>query len=235
MLLNLIPYICMLLNLGCFPRNLEDTDYVVLTFTCFTDVAEGGREIKTHYTKQRYFLSVHISYLNFYLRLFVYVRFSQISPAISWRSSQQGGVTLSSSEAEFVAASQAGQKVVYLRVLLRRFGYTQKKPTEIWEDNASCIMMSENPTNLVCLDRSRTLTSTCRDRSRHVDVKVHYLHDLVRDGHVKLVKCAGTQNVSDALTKSLAKPAFEKHREYMWGTLCLFQLSSGLSIIRLPL
>ena len=27
------------------------------------------------------------------------------------------------------------------------FGYTQKKPTEIWEDNASCIMMSENPTN----------------------------------------------------------------------------------------
>ncbi len=34
-----------------------------------------------------------------------------------------------------------------------------------------------------------------------IDVKVHYLHDLVRDGHVKLVKCAGTKNVSDALTK----------------------------------
>ena len=37
----------------------------------------------------------------------------------------------------------------------------------IWEDNASRIRMSENPTN--------------RDRSRHVDVKVHSLHDLVRD------------------------------------------------------
>jgi hypothetical protein len=128
--------------------------------------------------------------------------------AISWRSSRQGGVTLCSSEAEFVAASQAGQEVVYLRVLLRGFGYTQKKPTEIWEDNASCIMMSKNPTN--------------RDRSRHVDVKVHYLRDLARDGHVKLVKCAGTQNVSDALTKSLARPAFEKHREFMWGTLAFF-------------
>ena len=68
----------------------------------------------------------------------------------------------------------------------------------------SCIMMSENPTN--------------RDRSRHVDVKVHYLRDLVRDAHVKHIKCAGTQNVSDALTKSLARPAFEKHREHMWGT-----------------
>ena len=33
-----------------------------------------------------------------------------------------------------------------------------------------------------------------------------------------MVKCAGTQNVSDALTKSLARPAFEKHREHMRGT-----------------
>ena len=46
--------------------------------------------------------------------------------AISWRSSRQGGVTLSSSEAEFVAASQAGQEVVYLRVLLRGFGYPEE-------------------------------------------------------------------------------------------------------------
>jgi hypothetical protein len=65
-------------------------------------------------------------------------------------------------------------------------------------------MMSENPTN--------------RDRSRHVDVKVHFLRDLVRDGHVKPLKCVGPQNVSDTLTKSLPRPAFEKHREFMVGT-----------------
>jgi hypothetical protein len=127
--------------------------------------------------------------------------------AISWRSSRQGGVILSSSEAQFVDASQAGQEVVYLRVLLRGFGYTHNKTTEIWEDNASCIMMSENFTNRY---------------SRHVDVKVHYLRGLVRDVHVKLVKCAGTQSVSDDLTKILARPAFEKHREYMWGALFSF-------------
>jgi hypothetical protein len=67
--------------------------------------------------------------------------------AISWRSSRQGGVTLSSRETEFVVASQAGEEEVYLCVLLRGFDYTQKKPTEIWEDNASCRMMSENLTN----------------------------------------------------------------------------------------
>ena len=46
------------------------------------------------------------------------------------------------------------------------------------------MMMNENPTN--------------RDRSRHVDVKVHCLRDLDCDGHVELVKCAGSQNVSDS-------------------------------------
>ena len=57
---------------------------------------------------------------------------------ISSKSSRQDGVTLSISEAEFVEARQAGQEVVYLRSLLRGCGYTQKGPTEIWEDKASC-------------------------------------------------------------------------------------------------
>jgi len=95
----------------------------------------------------------------------------QIKGIIIWRSSRQGGVTLSSAEAEFVAASQAGQKTVYLRALLRGFNFRQIGATEIWEDNASCIMMSENPAN--------------RERTRHVDTRVHYLRELVRDGHVK--------------------------------------------------
>ena len=130
--------------------------------------------------------------------------FSLNGGAVSWRSSRQGGVTLSSAEAEFVAASQAGQEAVYLRALLRGFNFRQVGATEIWEDNASCIMMSENPAN--------------RERTRHVDTRVHYLRELVRDGHVKLLKCAGPQNVADALTKSLPRPALAKHRQHMWGT-----------------
>ena len=127
---------------------------------------------------------------------------------ISWKAARQGGVTLSSSEAEFVAASQAGKEILYLRALLKGLCCPQRQPTELWEDNASCILMSENPTN--------------RERSRHVDVRVHFLRDMVRDGAVKLIKCAGTQNVADALTKSLPKPAFHKHREFLRVTSASF-------------
>ena len=57
--------------------------------------------------------------------------------AVSWRSSRQGSVTLSSAEAEFVALSQTGQEAVYLRAQLRGFNFRQIGATEIWEDNAS--------------------------------------------------------------------------------------------------
>ncbi len=49
--------------------------------------------------------------------------FSLNGGAVSWRSSRQGGVTLSSAEAQFVAASQAGQEAVFLRALLRGFHF----------------------------------------------------------------------------------------------------------------
>jgi hypothetical protein len=81
---------------------------------------------------------------------------------------------------------------------------TQKGPTQTGEDTASCIMMSENPTKY-----------THRDHCRHVDVKVHFLRDPARDGHVKLVKCAGTQNVSECLRRLDEKfrPAFDNWRD----------------------
>jgi hypothetical protein len=57
--------------------------------------------------------------------------FSLNGGAASWRSSRQGGVTLSSAETESVAASQAGQEAVYLRALLRGFNFRQIGATEM--------------------------------------------------------------------------------------------------------
>eukprot|EP00961_Rhodomonas_salina_P117870 1586256-Rhodomonas_salina.1 len=49
--------------------------------------------------------------------------------------------------------------------------------------------MSEDPVNA--------------ERSRHIDTRIYFLRDMGRDKLLKLRKCAGTQNVADALTKSL--------------------------------
>jgi hypothetical protein len=63
--------------------------------------------------------------------------------AISWKSRRQDCVSLSTSEAEYVAASQCGQEALYLREILRDFGFAQAAPTEVYEDNLACVAMSE--------------------------------------------------------------------------------------------
>jgi hypothetical protein len=65
--------------------------------------------------------------------------------AVSWKSRRQDCVSLSTSEAEYVAAGQCGQEVYYMREILRDFGYAQTAPTHIYQDNLACVAMSENP------------------------------------------------------------------------------------------
>ena len=80
---------------------------------------------------------------------------------ISWKSHRQDNVSLSTSEAEFVAASQAGQQVIYLHETLRVFGHQQIKPTEIYEDNLACVAISENQAR--------------REFSRHIDIRRYFV------------------------------------------------------------
>ena len=63
---------------------------------------------------------------------------------ISWKSRHQDNVSLSTFEAEFVAASQAGQEAIYLKTLTD-FGFSQTQATLLYEDNLACVAMSENP------------------------------------------------------------------------------------------
>jgi len=75
-------------------------------------------------------------------------------------------VSLSTFEAEFVAASQAGQEALYLRETLKDFGYQQQQATEIYEDNLACVAMSENPVR--------------RKFSRHIDIRRYFVRELVK-------------------------------------------------------
>ena len=125
------------------------------------------------------------------------------SGPISWKAKRQKNVTLSSCEAEFLAASDAGKEIQYLRGLMESLGYPQQQPTVMWEDNASAIVMSENGTSSA--------------RSRHINIREHKLCELVRDKVVKLQKIKGTSNPSDALTKSVPGTLLERHRPFLLG------------------
>ena len=74
-------------------------------------------------------------------------------------------MALSTVEAEYIAASMASCEVVWLRKLFNElFGFTLDT-TVILCDNQSGIFLSENP--------------VFHDRSKHIDIKYHYIRDLV--------------------------------------------------------
>jgi len=120
---------------------------------------------------------------------------------ISWKSRGQDNVSLSTSEAEFVTASQAGQEAMYLRETSTNFAFSQTKATLLYEDNLACVAMSENPVR--------------RKFSRHVDIRKYHVRELVLNGFLKLVPLRTHKMVADALTKSLPSSAFVGHRQIM--------------------
>jgi len=122
---------------------------------------------------------------------------------ISWKSRRQDNVSLSTSQAEFVAASQAGQEAIYLRETLTDFGFSQTKATILYEDNSACVAMSENLVR--------------RKFSCHIDIRKYFVRVLVLNGFLKVVPLRTHKMAADALTKSLTFPAFVGHRQIMTG------------------
>lgn len=114
--------------------------------------------------------------------------------AISWLSKKQTTVALSTTEAEYVAASCAAQEAVWLRNVLICFGFEQKIPTTLCEDNQSCIKIASNV---------KTLT-----RIKHLDIKLYFVKDLVDRNVLKFEYCSTTNMVADIFTKPLPTPQF---------------------------
>jgi hypothetical protein len=123
---------------------------------------------------------------------------------VSWKSTRQKSVSLSTAESEWYAASEAGKEILYLRFILHDFGFSQEEPTPLYEDSRAVVCMSENPVN--------------RKASRHIDTRRYFIGELVADKQIKLVTCRTDKMVAGALTKSLPGPAFRQYRSRMMGT-----------------
>jgi hypothetical protein len=122
---------------------------------------------------------------------------------LSWKSKRQNTVSLSNAESEYIAASKCSQEILYVQEILRGFNCKQKEPTVLFEDNLASIAMSQNQVH--------------RERSKHINVRKYFVRDLVEAGVLKLYPCGTKDMVADALTKSLAYPAFSAHRALMLG------------------
>lgn len=121
--------------------------------------------------------------------------------AVSWSSKKQPIVTLSTTEAEFVVAAACACQAVWMRGILKKLSLTQHGCTTLMCDNSSTIKLSKNP--------------VLHGRSKHIDVRFHFLRDLTRDGTMELMHCGTQDQVADLLTKPLKLETFLKLREQL--------------------
>ena len=115
--------------------------------------------------------------------------FSLGSGAVTWSSKKQETVAMSTSEAEYTAASLAARQALWLRKLLADFSYEQKEATAIFCDNKSAIDMTKNP--------------SFHARTKHIDVQYHFIRKLVDDGRIVLIYCGTNEQEANIFTKSL--------------------------------
>ncbi|PNX85069.1 retrotransposon-related protein [Trifolium pratense] len=127
--------------------------------------------------------------------------FLMSSGAVSWSSKKQPIVTLSTTEAEFVAAAYCASQIVWMRRILDKLGHSQSGSTVMFCDNSSTIKLSKNP--------------VLHGRCKHIDVRFHFLRDLTKEGIVELVFCGTQEQVADVMTKPLKLDIFLKLRSLL--------------------
>jgi hypothetical protein len=111
--------------------------------------------------------------------------------AISWNSKRQPTVALSTTEAEYMAASQSAKEAIWLRQLMADVGCVQGEATIIMCDNQGCIALAKNPKH--------------HSRTKHIDVQHHFIREKIEDEVIELRYCPTEHMVADVLTKALGR------------------------------
>ena len=120
---------------------------------------------------------------------------------ISWSSKKQRTVALSTCEAELYAEAAAIQEVLWLRGLMKELRLQSNTGSVVYGDNQSAIAVTKNGVR--------------SDRTKHVDIKYHFVTESVERGEVQLKWVPTTEQQADIFTKALAAPVFLQFRRQL--------------------
>jgi hypothetical protein len=114
---------------------------------------------------------------------------------VSWASRMQPTVALSSTEAEYMAATEATNEAIHLRQLFSDMGFPESAATVIFEDNQSAIKLASNPIH--------------HRRSKHIDVRYHHIRHHITAGTIRLEYVHTSAQLADSLTKAVPGAALQ--------------------------
>ncbi|KAL0537750.1 hypothetical protein IC582_026735 [Cucumis melo] len=113
---------------------------------------------------------------------------------VSWKVNLQPVVALSTTESEYISLGEAVKEAVWLKRIVGEL-LSQELIPIIHCDSQSAIHLAKNPSH--------------HERSKHIDVKFHYIRNVIAQKDVELVKVHTVENLSDMLTKALSAHRFK--------------------------
>ena len=108
---------------------------------------------------------------------------------VSWSSKKQELVTLSTTEAEYVAQTHAAKEAIWLCCFLTELFKSVDSPTILFSDSKSAIALAN--------DRHY------HTHTKHIDIRYHFIRYIIEAGSIKLVYCPTSDMTADTLTKAL--------------------------------
>jgi len=114
--------------------------------------------------------------------------------AINWYSSLQAIAALSTTEAEYIAAIEGMKEVIWLRGLVSEL-CLQQDVLVIFCDSQSVVHLTRN--------------SKYHSRTKHIEIKHHFIRDIVDTGDIIVEKIHTAENSADMLTKPLPPTKFD--------------------------
>ncbi|GJY27710.1 hypothetical protein Tco_0403477 [Tanacetum coccineum] len=108
-----------------------------------------------------------------------------------WKSAMQITTTMSSTEAEYIVASEATMEAVWIRKIIDGLGVvpTNKERMEMYCENYGAIIIANKP--------------GVHRGAKHYRRKVHYIREVIEEGNFNLLKVHTDDNIADPLTKAL--------------------------------
>ena len=112
--------------------------------------------------------------------------------AVSWNTKRQNVISLSTTESEYIAATQAAKEALWLHSLIGQLFEPLTEPTTLFSDNQSAIALSKD--------------HQYHAWTKHIDVRFHFIQWIVEEGKIHLIYCPTADMVADTLTKALPSP-----------------------------
>ena len=109
--------------------------------------------------------------------------------AVSWSSKKQEIISLSTTEAEYVAATHATKEALWLRNLIGQVFGDILDPTTLYCDNQSAIALAKD--------------HQYHARTKHIDIRFHFIRWAIDEGKLKMTYCPTGEMLADAFTKAL--------------------------------